>query len=948
MLEVTIELRHDTAAAWAAQNPVLGPGEKGIETDTGREKNGNGVTHWMSLPYVDASAGLAAETAARVAGDTANAALVTAEATARALAVSSETTRATAAESTNATAISTETTRATTAEALKAPLASPALTGTPTAPTPTTANGIANKSYIDGLVQGGFSNGHEAVVVGTANRALSGLPTLDGMVLTDGQTALLTGQSTGSQNGLWAVHSGAWTRPTFFASGADVAGAYVFVQSGTVYGGALFALNGASPQTVDTTALTFVQFDRVGDVQADETSIHKAGNTFSAIIGTTTGTVGDGGVLAGKAPLLIPVTPPVTAGAALAVNRLTPVDATAGPLTMTLPTGQPAGAPIACQKTDASTNAVTVSGSIRGVNTTITLVLLNETIDLIADAAGSWWPSASHKTLGSLDGRYTLLPQTTDKTIYVRAGTSASDANTGLSPQAAKATLAAAKTALGGTSGVISLGYGSYALPAEFDLDQVGMVLSGAGMYLTDLVVTSAMTSALRIVDAGRCTLRDLRVTIGAGGAVTSGILVDTSAGSTETTRLDNVIVEVSGGGTMTNAVWIGDVAGDTSEVMLTNVRVAGATEAGIKCGTGTTNNVLNVRCYSCDVRGCLYGVELAGAGLIWVGGTSQGNTGADFKMTSPGTAPVLIEGIRSEGSKRFWECNGNFTSASNVTLSSINVRSFTDAGGVVLDHEAAVGLILTDFLSVGGAAPTVFTIFGVSSTYRCRLKATNIITDVSNPFGALTNVIADIFGVSKYEAGTGKQIDSTVNSRIDGLVTMPGGWDAPFGTDFESTAGPHAMMVAYLASVAPSVAVAAANNAQAVRWVPRRSFTIAKLLWFVGTVGASGNYDLAILDASQNRLWSLGSTAVPAANTTVIATVGGGVAVVAGTTYYLVLALDNTTSKFLGVQPLTDLIRDRHNTVYSSQVASSFPVPNPLGTLSSSTRLPLLVVRDA
>jgi hypothetical protein len=51
--------------------------------------------------------------------------------------VATETTRATTAEGVIATAVATETTRATAAEALLAPLASPALTGTPTAPTPT-------------------------------------------------------------------------------------------------------------------------------------------------------------------------------------------------------------------------------------------------------------------------------------------------------------------------------------------------------------------------------------------------------------------------------------------------------------------------------------------------------------------------------------------------------------------------------------------------------------------------------------------------------------------------------------------------------------------------------------------------------------------------------------------------------------------------------------------
>lgn len=46
-----IELRRDTAATWTAINPVLGLGEPGIETDTGRRKLGDGVTPWTALPH---------------------------------------------------------------------------------------------------------------------------------------------------------------------------------------------------------------------------------------------------------------------------------------------------------------------------------------------------------------------------------------------------------------------------------------------------------------------------------------------------------------------------------------------------------------------------------------------------------------------------------------------------------------------------------------------------------------------------------------------------------------------------------------------------------------------------------------------------------------------------------------------------------------------------------
>ena len=47
----TIKLRRDTAAAWTSANPVLAPGEPGLETDTNLIKYGNGTTAWNNLPY---------------------------------------------------------------------------------------------------------------------------------------------------------------------------------------------------------------------------------------------------------------------------------------------------------------------------------------------------------------------------------------------------------------------------------------------------------------------------------------------------------------------------------------------------------------------------------------------------------------------------------------------------------------------------------------------------------------------------------------------------------------------------------------------------------------------------------------------------------------------------------------------------------------------------------
>lgn len=46
-----IQLRRDTAANWTSNNPILAEGEPAYETDTLKEKLGDGITAWNSLPY---------------------------------------------------------------------------------------------------------------------------------------------------------------------------------------------------------------------------------------------------------------------------------------------------------------------------------------------------------------------------------------------------------------------------------------------------------------------------------------------------------------------------------------------------------------------------------------------------------------------------------------------------------------------------------------------------------------------------------------------------------------------------------------------------------------------------------------------------------------------------------------------------------------------------------
>lgn len=99
-----------------------------------------------------------------------------------------------------------------------------------------------------------------ARVVAASNITLSGEQTIDGVGAVAGDRVLAAGQSTGSQNGLYTVASGAWTRTTDFdASTEMIAGTLVPVYAGTSYGGSVWQFKTAGTITVGSTSLTFSQ-----------------------------------------------------------------------------------------------------------------------------------------------------------------------------------------------------------------------------------------------------------------------------------------------------------------------------------------------------------------------------------------------------------------------------------------------------------------------------------------------------------------------------------------------------------------------------------------------------------------------------------------------------------------------------------------------------------------
>lgn len=153
----------------------------------------------------------------------------------------------------------------TAALALKAPLDSPALTGVPTAPTAapgTATTQLATTAFVSAAITGGdFKD--SVRVASTANiAALTGLLTIDGVVLVAGDRVLVKDQGTGADNGIYVAAAGAWARATDADTGAELSpGATIPVEAGTVNADTQWTLTTDGTVTIGTTALVFAKRD---------------------------------------------------------------------------------------------------------------------------------------------------------------------------------------------------------------------------------------------------------------------------------------------------------------------------------------------------------------------------------------------------------------------------------------------------------------------------------------------------------------------------------------------------------------------------------------------------------------------------------------------------------------------------------------------------------------
>ena len=153
---------------------------------------------------------------------------------------------------------------------------------------PSADNDAANKKYVDGVAQG-LDVKDSVVATTTANGTLSTAfangQSIDGVTLQTGDRILIKNQTTASQNGIYNVNaSGAPSRATDMGTGSNAAGAFVFVEQGTVNSeNGFVCTSDTGSAVVGSNNLTFAQFSGAGQVIPGD-GIDKSGNTISVDI----------------------------------------------------------------------------------------------------------------------------------------------------------------------------------------------------------------------------------------------------------------------------------------------------------------------------------------------------------------------------------------------------------------------------------------------------------------------------------------------------------------------------------------------------------------------------------------------------------------------------------------------------------------------------------------
>lgn len=151
---------------------------------------------------------------------------------------------------------------------------------------PTSNLHVTNKQYVDSLVQG-LDIKESVKTKSDSNLTLSGEQTVSGVALVSGDRILVNGQSDLTQNGIYIVDSGAWSRSEDADQDSLTSGAFTFVEDGD-FSDTGWVLTTLDPITVGTSDIVFSQFSSQGVILAGD-GLNKTGNTLEVDLAPSSG-----------------------------------------------------------------------------------------------------------------------------------------------------------------------------------------------------------------------------------------------------------------------------------------------------------------------------------------------------------------------------------------------------------------------------------------------------------------------------------------------------------------------------------------------------------------------------------------------------------------------------------------------------------------------------------
>lgn len=380
---------------------------------------------------------------------------------------------------------------------------------------PTSALHAATKQYVDNIAAG-IKYKESVRVATTANITLSGTQTIDGVALSVGDRVLVKNQGTASQNGIYVVASGAWTRSTDADTSGDLnGGSTVWVNEGSTYADTGWTVTNDGAVSIGTTGIIWTQTSGLGQVVAGA-GLTKSGNTID--VGTASASrivvnadnidLATTGVGAGTyTKLTVDVYGRVTAGA-----TATPADIGAQPASTLLTNIDALGTNgiVVKSGTSALTRTITGSADITvtngdGVSGNPTLTLSNTSVtpgtynSVTVDAKGRVTAASNvldgSSVVAATNGEATSIA--IGKAVYVSSGDTVRLANANAASTknvvglVYDASISAAATGSISTSGVVT------ATTTQWDAvtGQSGGLTAGSKYYLSNTTAGNLTTT---------------------------------------------------------------------------------------------------------------------------------------------------------------------------------------------------------------------------------------------------------------------------------------------------------------------------------------------------------------------------------------------------------------------------------------------------------------------